>query len=121
MQAGIYKVVVTALNGCSQTDSIRVNADTIKPDILLSLDSIDCKRLIAPVNFVGDSTQFVFEWNGPGGFSSSNADPGINKGGIYQLKITGKNGCENNYQFTVFKRSHFEVSPTARLTSGIKF
>lgn len=103
MQAGMYKVVVTALNGCAQTDSIRVNADTSKPDILLSFDSIDCKRLIAPVNLVGDSTQFVFEWNGPGGFSSSNADPGINKGGIYQLKITGKNGCENNYQFAVFE------------------
>ena len=76
------------------------NIESMSPRLYISFY---ISLLIAPVNFVGDSTQFVFEWNGPGGFSSSNADRGINKGSIYQLKITGKNGCENNYQFTVFE------------------
>ena len=93
---GEYIVVVTGKNGCPKTGAILLSEDKNLPALSLDADTINCfnNGIVPSVN--ADPQVTSFAWTGPNNFSSSQSAPLINRGGIYILKIIGKNGCENS-------------------------
>jgi hypothetical protein len=51
----------------------------------------------------GNSTTpgVVYNWSGPGGFTSSNQNPTVNLTGTYTLTVTALNGCTNSFSVEV--------------------
>ncbi|MBK9221365.1 MAG: gliding motility-associated C-terminal domain-containing protein [Saprospiraceae bacterium] len=91
-EIGLYKVRVTSDNGCFKEDSIQVFQDTLKPVIVLTSSTLDCKTqqvvLEATVNNIN-----IFNWTGPNFFSSNLEDPTVQDSGLYKLIVTSFNGC----------------------------
>ena len=92
-EAGIYKIQVTGLNGCSTLDSIEIKQDTLKPIIQLSSGIIDCNTPNIQIN-ADVSVISNYLWSGPNFFTSILEDPFIQDSGIYKLIATSFNGCK---------------------------
>jgi len=90
---GLYTLLITGSNGCTNIRSVFIPADTIKPFAKLFADTITCKgnASLHANNWSGAITDF--SWSGPQGFQSSDSTPTVQFGGIYKLSIRGTNGC----------------------------
>ncbi len=92
-ELGDYELTVTAVNGCSSTAFATVVADIAEPDATATGGTLTC--LAGTLSISGGSTTpgAVFEWTGPGGFTSSDQSPTVSAAGDYILTVTGTNGC----------------------------
>ncbi|MBX7176898.1 MAG: gliding motility-associated C-terminal domain-containing protein [Saprospiraceae bacterium] len=106
--AGIYKLEVTAGNGCTNTDEISVAIDTVKPtSIILIPDTLTCSKNQVDLNSTGSSTgaRYQYLWTTVNG--KLNGDSSLNMvkaslAGRYQLKITDTiNHCESSASIQV--------------------
>lgn len=94
---GNYVCEVTAPNGCktSKTSKVSLNADL--PDAVAKADGeINCTNKMVNVSSAGSSSgaQFVYNWTGPGGFTSTQNGFSVAEPGIYVLLVTNtSNGC----------------------------
>ncbi|MFK8101982.1 MAG: beta strand repeat-containing protein, partial [Saprospiraceae bacterium] len=100
---GTYLLTVTGVNGCSATQSIEVVADTIKPNIIATADTINCSQTTA--NLVGNATTdgVSFQWSSVAGFSSQMKDTVTTLAGVYQLLVTAANGCSATEEVLVIE------------------
>lgn len=91
-----------------------MSEDKNLPALSLDADTINCfnNGIVPSVNVDPQVTSFA--WTGPNNFSSSQSAPLINRGGIYILKIIGKNGCENSDTVQVLEDV---VKPTVSLAA----
>jgi gliding motility-associated-like protein len=91
--AGNYVLTVTAANSCTAQATAVVYLDDAAPDIQVAGDTLTCA--ITSVTLGGSSVTAgaVFSWAGPGGFTSSQPNPGVSVAGIYTLTVSGPNGC----------------------------
>ncbi len=98
---GTYLLTVTGANGCSATQSVQVVADTIRPNIIATTDTINCSQSTA--NLMGNSTTegVSFQWSSMAGFDSQMKDTVTNLAGVYQLLVTAPNGCSATEQVLV--------------------
>lgn len=92
-EAGIYKIQVTGLNGCSTLDSIEIKQDTLKPVIQLTGEQLTCYKQLAQIN-ASVSINSNYQWSGPGLFFSVLEDPVVSDSGFYKLIATSLNGCK---------------------------
>lgn len=88
-------------NGCADSILVKVSVDTIAPKLSVSTDTLNCLHPDFKVKHNGDSTQWIFDWSGPGGYTSKETFPGITKSGNYTLKVYSLNFCESKIDFTV--------------------
>ena len=89
---GIYDVVVTGLNGCTNQYAVNIESDLTTPDLSATSAMLDCN--IQSTQIEASSTDAIaFEWTGPNGFTSFEADPMIDEAGTYTVIATGVNGC----------------------------
>ena len=94
-ESGIYVLTVTAANGCMSIENAVVDLDTIAPTLTVTGEDLDCVDQDAQLSFEApDAISFV--WLGPSGYSSSQEEPIVTTSGIYEMLITGANGCENS-------------------------
>lgn len=113
---GNYLVTATNSSGCRLSLSVTIVADTTKPDLSLSADTINCLRDRVPVK-AGSSLQgFTMSWNGPNGFSYSLPQFNTDKPGLYVCKIINpRTGCSTTDSILVVAdtgRIHFvDASP----------
>lgn len=114
-QAGTYILTVTAPNGCSASVNAEVFADIDVPDVFAEGDTLTCT--VGSVTLIGQSNTpgVSFHWTGPGGFTSSEANPTVGQAGNYTLTVTAPNGCTASTTATVFQD---EDLPTAFATGG---
>ncbi|HEX5625458.1 MAG TPA: hypothetical protein VFX48_05535, partial [Saprospiraceae bacterium] len=94
-QPGNYTLTVTGLNGCQSSATLLIVEDKVPPALQLQADTINCLNPSITPLVQSDSTAIAYRWSGPNGFSSSMQTPLLNQGGNYQLRVTGKNGCES--------------------------
>ena len=96
VDAGIYDLLVTAMNGCTNSAQFEVSIDTLTPDVQANGGVLDCFG--NPVMLLGQSvTQGVqYDWSGPGGFTSTIQNPDATQSGDYVLIVTAPNGCTNS-------------------------
>lgn len=102
-QSGIYYVVCTDPNGCTNSSQVSVNINP-KPVVVASYN--------APV-YVGETIQFdatagmaSYQWTGPNGFTSNLRNPSIDNAqssnsGTYYLTVTNQWGCSTTTTLNV--------------------
>jgi gliding motility-associated-like protein len=98
---GYYKVTVRDVNGCQKPDSVRINPP---PPIAYSDSTssfngynISCYGLsdgLIKITPSGGEAPFIYNWQGPDGFVSSNQNISDLKAGQYNLLITDNNLCK---------------------------
>ena len=102
-QAGVYTVIATGENGCTSTDEIEVIGDFETPVPTAADDhTLTCLENTYNLEGGSDLTDVSFEWNGPDGFTSNEADPSITAPGNYILIVTAlSNQCSAEIQVTI--------------------
>lgn len=111
--AGMYTVVVSNPFNCSLSKSLIIIADTTKPDLSLSADTITCLRNVAPVKASSSLQGFTMRWTGPNGFNYTLPQFNTMTPGTYTCTITNpRNGCSTTESINI-------VEDTARISSAI--
>ena len=107
LAAGTYTVVVTASGGCQDTTTATVTQPASALSLSLTSNSPICvgSTLSLSSTASGGTGAIHYLWSGPGGFSSTAANPFIagadtTASGTYSLTITDANGC-THYDTTV--------------------
>ncbi len=94
-QPGQYTVTATNAGGCTATATVIVIQDIAAPNADAGPDGLlTCAN--ATVTLAGNSSTpgAVFQWVGPGGFSSTLLNPVVTQAGTYMLIVTNVvNGC----------------------------
>ncbi len=116
--SGFWSVTVTDGNGCSITASTDVTIET-QPQMDIQTDSEIClNETIQFMEAGGEATQWL--WMGPNSFTSTLQNPTLNNAtaqneGLYQLQVTGSNGCTNQSDISI----EVQPLPTVNLTSNV--
>lgn len=120
---GLYRVEITALNGCSTTDFVFVRDERVFPVVEAGLPmTLNCDNPTLALNGSGtDSTaEFTYRWTTKDGQFVPNTEltsltPTIEKGGLYELVVTNTvNGCVSSDSIEI--DTSF-INPTIRIES----
>ncbi|MBK9763187.1 MAG: hypothetical protein IPO87_07435 [Flavobacteriales bacterium] len=111
--AGIYNLVVTGTNGCTSNASTEVTLDEQTPGATAQGGVLNCN--VSSIMLVGTGNG-TFAWSGPNGFSSTVQNPNVGAAGIYNLVVTGTNGCTSNASTEV---TLDEQTPGATAQGGV--
>ena len=107
--AGVYKVTVTASNGCTSLSSKNVLTNAL-PQVVILGKTLFCEGS-KTILFATNSNFKNYNWSN--GVTKDSAT--ISQQGIYKLTITDNNGCSNQDSITV------KVAPNPKVaTSNIK-
>lgn len=94
---GTYNLTVTSAEGCISTASTVI--ETVEPVVITAISNNggDCANGVNPVSFfvtlnMPDDGSFIYEWTGPGGFTSAEPEPTIDSlhaglNGLYTLVV----------------------------------
>lgn len=115
--AGIYKVTVTGVNGCTAKAQTTLVVNPI-PATTASSNSPICENGTINLSSLPNS-QSNYSWSGPLSFLSGSQSPSItnapvNSSGIYTVTITNTYGCTASAQTTVV----VNANPVASATSN---
>jgi len=94
---GTYTCQVTAKNGCSSTLTVTVSSLPELP-AFSGVDTLDCAHPSVEM----DATLagiISYQWSGPGGYTSSLANPVVSESGTYQVIFTNAQGCTRTGSF----------------------
>ncbi|RMG86445.1 MAG: hypothetical protein D6714_04235, partial [Bacteroidetes bacterium] len=91
---GDYFVTVTAPNGCTNVAAVEITSNQNPPDFTLFPDTLTCTKASLTLSVNTNLAGGIYEWQGPGGFMSSEPNPVISAGGLYTLTLTDANGCQ---------------------------
>jgi gliding motility-associated-like protein len=105
---GYYRVIVTDINGCSKTDSIRINLPPPISYTKILSDyngyNIKCYGLSdgsIQIDPTSGLAPFIYTWSGTNGFTSSSKDISNLTAGEYKLLITDSNYCTSTETFNL--------------------
>ena len=104
---GDYLLTITGSNGCTNTRTAQILADTLSPDLLVFADTITCSQSSVTLSVISSQDNLNYEWQGPNGFSANIGNPEVMISGTYQLTVTGSNGCSNNATLEVEQDESF--------------
>lgn len=94
--AGLYKLTATAPNGCRQTDSVFVVADTVLPQLQARADTLTCANPLASLTGSSDGVGDLLSWTGPNGFAQAGSQTTAAQAGTYTFCATAANGCRDS-------------------------
>lgn len=100
-QPGMYTLEFSGDNGCLDTVSIFVEADTLSPMATLNLQNFGCGDDSLQISFSSNDDLINWQWTGPGGFNSFDSMPFIYQDGSYNLLLEGINGCQSSIDFSI--------------------
>ena len=102
-EPGIYTlVVINTESACSQTATVTIEDQSVLPVVTVTdTDVLSCTNDTVTIQGEADIQGSIFEWTGPGGFSSTEAEPEVVAGGTYNLTVTAPNGCVDSIQLNV--------------------
>ncbi|MCO5267799.1 MAG: gliding motility-associated C-terminal domain-containing protein [Brumimicrobium sp.] len=120
LASGTYTVTVTDNAGCSKDSTIAVSFNNPKPVVTASAltttlcegDDINLEANIVVGNNI------TYNWNGPGGFTSSDQNPTItgastSASGTYTVTVTGDGSCSSDQSSVVVTVNTTPLEPTA--------
>ncbi|TNE59678.1 MAG: T9SS type B sorting domain-containing protein [Bacteroidetes bacterium] len=114
-EAGLYTVVATAPNGCTNSAETTVIADASIPQVSVTGGTITCAQPDITLSSMVSPAGSTLSWTGPLGFQSSQPAPTVNDPGIYTLLVTTANGCSATATAEVLADT---ISPVVTLTGG---
>lgn len=95
-QEGVYRVVVTALNGCTAEAEVLVASDYALPQVWAIGDTLTCDKVEGQVTGYSQTPGVSYRWEGPNNFTSSQPSALVTAAGLYWLVVTGPNGCTSS-------------------------
>lgn len=98
---GVYILTAVLPNGCSNTSTAIVSADTSKPVIFATGGDLTCLQDTVFLSAMVSPPNCSLHWSGPSGFSSAQPVPAAVLEGIYSLTATAPNGCSAEAQAIV--------------------
>ena len=122
-EAGAYTLIVTdGLNGCSSSSSIEVLQVSPAPLFVNSPDVLTCENVTVEL-MAGTSATTCdgsYEWTGPDGFTSQDANVNVSIPGTYQVILTcASTGCTSEESIIVQEDRQspsFTISSSGQLT-----
>jgi hypothetical protein len=112
---GTYTVSVTAPNGCVSTQVLTVLQDTNAPGASAVGDTVNCVSGVAQLFGQSPTSGVSYRWVGPGNYVSTVQNPTTTVPGVYELTVTGQNGCTSTASATVWSNSD---APQVELIGG---
>ena len=105
--SGLYILIVSAENGCTNSAQTAVLLDAELPDISADGGLLNCTN--PEIELIGNSNTInvIYSWTGPNNFQSDLQNPMIDLGGNYTLTVTAENGCTETE--TVLAEEDFEI------------
>ncbi len=91
---GVYNLVVTIANGCTNETMITVIEDIETPDASATGDTLNCNILIVQLEGNSTTPDVEYSWTGPNNFTSNDQNPLVSNPGEYFLTVQAENGCE---------------------------
>jgi gliding motility-associated-like protein len=91
--SGVYKLVVTGLNGCMSEKSIEVIADKRSPVSSVVSGILNCKTDSVLLKLIHAVTLDSVQWTGPGNLKSNLDSFYVHLPGFYRVYGKGINGC----------------------------
>ncbi|HAD12227.1 MAG TPA: hypothetical protein DCF33_07290, partial [Saprospirales bacterium] len=98
---GVYLLTATLPNGCSATATATVTADTLRPAVSATGGDLTCLAETVALSAVTVPAGIPVAWNGPSGFTSTQAMPIVLQEGVYSVQALAPNGCTATTQTTV--------------------
>jgi len=90
---GAYRVVVTALSGCTSAFAIEVLQDIVEPGVSAQGVILTCTQPTGTITSTSPTANVAYSWAGPGGFTSNLQNPQVTQTGAYTVVATAPNGC----------------------------
>ncbi len=112
LSAGTYTVVVTDVNGCTDSDSWTLTEPT-PVDVIGTTTDLTCNASNGPANGIIDITpsggqgtdeaDYTYAWTTPdgSGLNPTGADQSGLSAGTYEVVVTDGNGCTDSASFTL--------------------
>ena len=114
--AGMYNLVVTAVNGCTASASSTISQDNTPPTISVQSNlTLNCSNPNAQILLTTTNTGLTYTWTGPGGFTSNEQNPTVTNPGTYTVVATATNGCSSTATSSI---SEDIAVPNASATGG---
>jgi gliding motility-associated-like protein len=98
---GQYTLTVTSQSDCSSTATALVAEDTDAPTVNVPLTTLTCIVPQANIETTTMDSIINYSWTGPNGFTSADANPLVTEAGMYDVVLTGANGCDNTVMVNV--------------------
>jgi len=92
-ESGVYQLVITADNFCTSDTTIQITKSKDIPEYTLFSDTLTCSKGKITIGVNPITTVIKYHWVGPENFISDARTPIVLKPGLYQVTITGSNGC----------------------------
>jgi CHU_C Type IX secretion signal domain/PKD-like domain/SprB repeat len=115
--AGTYNLVVTnPANGCTASTTASVNQDTNAPTASATTGTLSCAVTSISLNSTGTGPSPVtkYEWQGPGGVTSSSQNLTAIAAGNYTVTVTSLNGCTDAATVVVAQ----DIAPPTAITAN---
>jgi len=120
LSAGIYSVIVTDANNCIYNYSTTLT----QPPILALSTTITPATCPAfndgaiSLNVSGGTPAYLYNWSGPGAFTSTSSNISGLLAGNYSLTVTDANGCSKYGVYTVTQPGAIVISNTVSVYPG---
>jgi gliding motility-associated-like protein len=114
---GVFSLSVIDNNtGCVTTVTVDVPTDNTIPSVTATVSGdITCRIADVVLDAQNTTTNAVYNWSGPGGFSSSIQTPTVNIAGLYTVIVTDPlSSCSSTVIVTV--NAHTYIPVTASIT-----
>ena len=107
-QPGTYTLIVTGPEGCTEEYKVEVEGSLIPPRVYAEVrDTLDCDH--PEVRIFGGAfpdNNVTYDWQGPGGFRSTEQAPYVDQPGVYTLIVTDDCGCFGTAMVTVYENDN---------------
>lgn len=101
-ESGVFEFEITYSNGCTSTNLISIDIDTISPSILAVDAMLPCTDEGVLITVDTDAPNVMYSWSGPDNFNSNLQDNNVTEAGIYEVLVTNTiNGCSSSEQLEV--------------------
>ena len=111
LSSGIYQVMITDDNGCSETVSVTLSNNTAVIDVTANILPANCNSNNGSIKVIpnGGSSPYLYNWS-----NGSASDSIFNlSAGLYSLTITDNNGCSEDFNFGVTNFNDLTVSTSS--------
>ncbi|MBK7939394.1 MAG: gliding motility-associated C-terminal domain-containing protein [Lewinellaceae bacterium] len=99
---GDYILTVTASNGCTDAITVTVDQDIAPPGASTTGNTITCSSPLVPISATSPLNNVIYNWSGPGSFTSGAPNPTVSLNGNYVVTVTSnQNGCTSTSTATV--------------------
>ncbi len=103
-EPGTYVLTVSNEDtGCIVSDTVMVMEDFSTPSANLSAGNLTCGANSTSINVATSSNIAAYEWVGPNGYTTTAANPFVTEAGIYEVTLTGANGCTSEEKIEVIE------------------